>query len=312
MSRRKGPAISFPVDIESLPDNEQGVMPTPDSGRENQDPSGKKKSGRLKRATATRTKSKTSPQKSRGRCASGEMVLRPKRAAAGKKTKAASRRPALKEIPNTQPKEGNETEDVDDFDDLADVQNAGSSGHIPTPTTASKQSPRKVDSAQKTSNEKPERGRNKIRKSIEEIPETQPVEIASSNMSKAPTKRPRKPKPAKREAIPETQPKPMDVDPLQAEDDIEPSTMKPSPKAKYSEAPETKIRAPLALREKTGNASDSERAGRDPLLRKKFNDLKRKFDNLQAQYDTLRGVGIVEAQSNFKKLKKQTDESTQG
>lgn len=310
MSRRKAPAGSYAVDIEPLSDNDEGIMPTPDSGTENKDPTGKKKPGGSKAAAPTANTSKSKPSKPRRRRASGVNVLGPKRAAASKKTKATSKRPALKEkeIPNTQPETGNDTEDVDDFDDLAIAQDPGSGGHMPTPASVTRQSAKKPDLAQKPEDEKPKGRREKIRNSIEEIPETQQVVTASSNMSKAPSKRPRKPKPAKHETIPETQPEPMDVDPSQVEDDLQQNDMRPPSKDKSR----PRTRAPSAQRRRAGSISDTERVGKDTALKRKYNDMMRKFENLQAKYDTLRDVGIVEAQSNFQKLKKQTDESTQG
>jgi hypothetical protein len=59
-----------------------------------------------------------------------------------------------------------------------------------------------------------------------------------------------------------------------------------------------------------GNASDGERMGGDPSLRRKLGDVTRKFENIDLKYRNLKDVGIVEANANMDKIRKQCEITT--
>ncbi|KAF2395750.1 hypothetical protein EJ06DRAFT_484780 [Trichodelitschia bisporula] len=54
-----------------------------------------------------------------------------------------------------------------------------------------------------------------------------------------------------------------------------------------------------------GSASDSER---DPGLRRRLGDMTKKYEALEGKYKALREASVVEAQSNFEKLRKATEQ----
>lgn len=58
---------------------------------------------------------------------------------------------------------------------------------------------------------------------------------------------------------------------------------------------------------RAGSASDSERNSGDPQLRRKLGDMTRKFESIELKYRNLRETGIVEANANVDKLKKQCE-----
>lgn len=64
-----------------------------------------------------------------------------------------------------------------------------------------------------------------------------------------------------------------------------------------------------ASRRRAGSASDTERAG-DPNLRRKLGDVTRKFENIDLKYRNLKEVGIVEANANMEKLRRQCEVTT--
>lgn len=66
-----------------------------------------------------------------------------------------------------------------------------------------------------------------------------------------------------------------------------------------------------SFRHRAGSASDSERTG-DPILRRKLGNVTRKFENIDLKYRNLREVGIVEANTNMEKLRKQCEATTAG
>jgi hypothetical protein len=65
-------------------------------------------------------------------------------------------------------------------------------------------------------------------------------------------------------------------------------------------------------RRRAGSASDTERAGSDPALRRKLGDMTKKFENVDLKYRNLREVGVVEANANMEALRKQCDAATSG
>ena len=112
--------------------------------------------------------------------------------------------------------------------------------------------------------------------------------------------------------IPETQPVPMDLDDSQIEEDeiAEPQSV-------YRQAnharPHSRQAQPILTtsRRRGGSASDTERTT-DPALRRKLGEMTKKFESLDLKYRNLREIGIKEAETNFEKLRKQSEEQTRG
>lgn len=63
---------------------------------------------------------------------------------------------------------------------------------------------------------------------------------------------------------------------------------------------------------KAAGTSDNETAGSEPALRRKLGEMTKKYENLDAKYRNLREVGVVEANANFEKLRKQCEATTTG
>jgi hypothetical protein len=57
--------------------------------------------------------------------------------------------------------------------------------------------------------------------------------------------------------------------------------------------------------------ADSEQGG-DPELRRRLGDLTKKHDALEIKYRNLREIGVVEANTNMEKLRKQSETITTG
>ena len=63
-------------------------------------------------------------------------------------------------------------------------------------------------------------------------------------------------------------------------------------------------------RDRSGSVSDTarERRGGDPELRRKLNDLTKKYENLNLKYQNLQEIGRSNADTNFEKLKRASDQ----
>ncbi|KAK4499513.1 hypothetical protein PRZ48_010028 [Zasmidium cellare] len=161
--------------------------------------------------------------------------------------------------------------------------------------------------------------------------------VEDEEPKKAPAKRGRQtkraPSPEPLMTIPETQ-----QDPEQFEDDVEqsieadPENMdiekEPTPKQVqkfYQRAPSVPIQPlqprpsarpgvrsgsaqPAYSRARSGSASGNERRGGDPELRRQLNELTKNYENLQLKYESLEDVGKTQAESNFDKLKRASDQ----
>lgn len=314
--------MSDAFDDESDGANAGYRIPTPP--RSDANPAAKKKPGRPKTAAASACGARPNTRRK-----SSDKI-------AAQTTKPLSKREALKDISNTEPADGDETEEVDDFDVLSeDVPGDAQPPQQPTPLTqskiASKSRGRKPKANMEDAETKPKRGRaKKVEKEprMEEISETQPDVSASSKLAKGATKGTKKPpKPAKRE-IPETQPEPeaeaMDIDrsavPELAEQKTLPGPRRPSPDQRATAYANPSHRAvsrsgrrqpsvATGRYARAGSTSDNDR-NNDASLRRKLNNMTQKFESLQSRYDTLRDVGIKDAETNFERLKRATDEKS--
>lgn len=67
-------------------------------------------------------------------------------------------------------------------------------------------------------------------------------------------------------------------------------------------------RQPSLQRRRAGSTSDTERS--DPALRRKLGEMTKKYESLNVKYQDLRDIGLKEAERNFERLKKQSEEGT--
>lgn len=218
----------------------------------------------------------------------------PRRTSGATKRKAAPRttqhRQALKDRTNMQG--GSDTEEVDNFDDGDDA-------------------PKKTKRAKTTTARKPA---VKSKKELGVIPETQPdpevlqdveqsIEMDPDNMdvSIVPT-----PKQTQRFA---QRPRSTSVQPLQARPSSRAASVQPlQPRASARSASAQPGYPPP--RERSGSVSDTarERRGGDPELRRRLNDMTSKYENLNLKYQNLQETGKGNAESNFEKLKRASDQ----
>lgn len=304
-------SLSGLIDIDMEDDTlnmEADAFPTPDSNQENAP--GKKKSTRGKVASKRFTKPKTASRR-----ASGESVP-PKKAAP--KKKAANTRAPLKEQTNAQHAE--DTEEVDEFEDKKPEDT------VMDELVQPKQPPKRKAPEKKA-------GRPQKKNPIEQVNtmakdgefEYTPTAVRQKNPVKKPSAaQAKKANAAKRQAsveprqhekiIPETQ-VPMDVDPseLPKEDEDDEDAI-PQSVFRRTDNARNNIRhhQPTVARRRAGSASDTERGGNDPALRRKLGDMTKKFENLELKYRNLREVGIKEAEANFEKYKTQTQAKAKG
>lgn len=136
--------------------------------------------------------------------------------------------------------------------------------------------------------------------------------------SRAPTSR-SKPSQTKRQpsvepkqrsdVIQETQRSATNMDDYGDEDVDEPT---PRPIARYTSVPRatSQSRQNSVPRRRAGSTSDTER--NDPAIRRKLGELTKKLENLDLKYRNVREIGIKEAEHNFERLKKQSEESRKG
>lgn len=122
--------------------------------------------------------------------------------------------------------------------------------------------------------------------------------------------------------IPETQPEPMEIEPtvlamddeVDDVDEVAAPTPRPAARTANRARSVSKQRQAPGAQRRAGSASDTERdrGGNDPALRRKLGDMTKKFENLDMKYRNLREVGNKDAESNFDKLKRTTDDRCKG
>ncbi|EKG15713.1 Monopolin complex subunit Csm1/Pcs1 [Macrophomina phaseolina MS6] len=109
--------------------------------------------------------------------------------------------------------------------------------------------------------------------------------------------------------IPETQDAedPMDVEPS-IEDIPELPETQPPPKKQSRARSVSKQRGQAPYRRPGSAASEVERSSNEPALRRKLGDLTKRFENLDVKYQNMRHVGVRDAETNYEKLKRSTDD----
>lgn len=316
--RTQVPAMSDAFDDES--DNEIAAQKLPTPPQSENNPPAKKKSTKFKHnttASAKVTKSTTG----------GKIVEQQK----ARTAKPRLGRPALKDISNTEPADGNETEEVDDFDALSEAApKLVPPAQQPTPRSELKSAPRvrgrKSKADMDGEEQKPKKRGRKPAVTPEEplsvIPETQPDVTASSKLAQDVKKGPSKPpRPAKKEISgtqPDPQPEVMDVDESNIQDSAENEQVpnrapaRPAASLKPDHRSVSRSRQDLGTQSRlirAGSTSDNER-NNDPSLRRKLQEMTRRFESLQLKYHNLRDIGVKQAEANFDKLKSAADEKT--
>ena len=289
------------------------MMPTPESNQENAVPT-KKARGKGKTAANRFTKP---------RRASGGPVVAKKKAAPRKK--AASTRQPLKEQTNGQ--HASDTEEVEGFEKHGgdDMEVGKPETLVAKPPKGKQPAKRGVPGARTT--KAAEGNVLQLVKGIENdgefeytptaVRQSKPADktsLVAQNPSLSKDQEsiePRRPQ----KVIPETQEEPMDIDESvfvegddAAEEPVPQSVFRPVGNSR----PNTRQRQPPVARRRAGSASDTERAGNDPSLRRKLGELTKKFENLEVRYRNLREVGVKEAEANFEKLKEQSESKTKG
>ncbi|KAK7518430.1 chromosome segregation protein Csm1/Pcs1-domain-containing protein [Phyllosticta citriasiana] len=232
-----------------------------------------KKNATTKEPPATTTRARTTARR-----ASGGSVVAGK-AKVSKAKKPGPKRKALAERPEPN---GSDTEEVEDFDQPQEPVELA-----PAKPKARGRPPKAKAAAAVAEPEipkKPGRGRRAPKKEEEPVEESIHV-------------------------IPETQPEPdhMDVEPSIEEI---PETQQTEPARRKNTRGRAGSRQPQQSESyrPAASASETEKAGGDPALRRKLGDMTKKLENLDIKYQTLRNVGMRDAESNFDRLKKSADE----
>ncbi len=117
------------------------------------------------------------------------------------------------------------------------------------------------------------------------------------------------------EVIPETQQVPMDIDqsPASEEANEMSKTTAQVVTKRNTRKPAGSIHDhPQMASKRTGSASDVEKGGSDPATRRRLGEVTKKMESLDMKYQNLRDVGIKEAEANFEKLKKHSEERSKG
>ncbi|KAL4918657.1 chromosome segregation protein Csm1/Pcs1-domain-containing protein [Aspergillus aurantiobrunneus] len=78
-----------------------------------------------------------------------------------------------------------------------------------------------------------------------------------------------------------------------------------------SKARQSYLKAPQLSPLKRKLGGENEKAGSEPELRRRLGDLTKKYDTLENRYRNLKEIGIVEANANMEKLKKQCESMTE-
>ncbi|KAI0433491.1 chromosome segregation protein Csm1/Pcs1-domain-containing protein [Xylaria sp. FL1042] len=154
---------------------------------------------------------------------------------------------------------------------------------------------------------------NKAQKIAESEGEDELSVMQAKTTPPQPIRRGRKPKTNVEPEIPETQPE-MEIPETQQVDMVdtnisedEPIEELPTyPRQGMSSAQRPQSRLLFSASRRPVSASDSEL--NDPTLRRRIGELTRKHEALEAKYRDLREIGVQEAERNFDRLKKQSEE----
>jgi hypothetical protein len=127
--------------------------------------------------------------------------------------------------------------------------------------------------------------------------------------TKAPAKRPVPMEKQIEKVVFESQVPEMEIENTRGEEEIEKPISKPVHTVARSRE-RSHHRQPSQHRRRAGSTSDTERC--DPVLRRKLGDMTKKYESLNVKYQDLREIGLKEAERNFDRLKKQSEERIAG
>ena len=293
------------------------MMPTPDSNQENSEPT-KKSRGRPKAATSRFTRSKPSLRRTSG----GSIV--PQKTVA--KKKAATKGAPLKEQANEE--QAGESEEVDEFHEVAHDekgrQEAASEDELDEPMQAEKVSTKRGKAVAKVKKPSDKEILEQTRPTendgeFEYTPTTtrQNKLVSQVNTISKESWTARDKSVTENQlldkVIPETQPMPVGLD-RSMEDEGMVEVEDPVPQSVYKQNKNpsaiSRHRQPAASRKRAASASDTDRGANEPATRRKLGEMTKKCESLEMRYRNLREIGIVEAEANYKELKKISDEKT--
>ena len=269
-------------------------MPTPDSAAENRATT-KKARGRPKTAPTKATKTKAS-----GRRTSGRLIAKAK-AETPAPTKV--KRKALTDKTNHQ--HASDTEEVDEFEQEEDTTMRDG---LDATIVAVEESKVKVKATKKQA----ATGRSKlVKKTLADTNSvaSDVVPNARATKKKGPAKKAAPAEKSPEKVILESQAPEMEVDDIRGDEEVEPVVSKP---VRNTARPRdrSRLRQPSVQRHRAGSASDTERS--DPALRRKLGEVTKKYENLNVKYQDLREIGLKEAERNFERYRKQSEEKTTG
>ena len=287
-----------------MDDTLANTIPSPDSNQEN---GPAKKKGRGKASSKKFTKPRTRR--------SGDGIV-PKKAAP--KAKTGSKRAPLKEQTNVQHAE--DTEDVDEFDVPANEDT------VMDELVETKQPNKRKAPAKKMGRPPKKAAIEKINavekdgefeytpttaRQMKGVKQNARTQAQSSDVNKRqPSKEPQ----AQEKVIPETQvpiedePCGLPEDDEDDEDAIPQSVFRPTTKARTGGG----IRHRPVARNRAGSASDTERLGNDPAMRRKLGNMTTKFENLEMKYKNLKDTLAKEAEQNSKNFETKLQAKAKG
>ncbi|KAG9243406.1 chromosome segregation protein Csm1/Pcs1-domain-containing protein [Calycina marina] len=283
----------------------QGNMPTRGSAAENKAPTTKKACGRPAMPSKV-TKTKAPTRRTSGRMSAKVIDKKPAKGKEGAAPKG--KRKVLADRTNQQ--DENETEEVDEFDQGQDIviDEEEEATVIAVKVTKPKATPKKnAAPKQKAVKE------NIEPVVMEDVRPDIPAKKARATKKKALAKEVI-PEPSPEKCIPDSQPQKsivfqedIEMDGGGDEEDIIEETVARVASNRQRSRDDSRLHHP-ASRRPARSGSDTERS--DPALRRKLGDITKKFESLSVKYQDLREIGIKEAERNFERLKKQSEERT--
>ncbi|KAH8586830.1 chromosome segregation protein Csm1/Pcs1-domain-containing protein [Bisporella sp. PMI_857] len=284
-------------DDDDLQFNTPSGMPTPDSAAENKAPV---KKGR--KAIASKVaQAKAPPRRTSGRLSAKANDVEPAKKHGKKQVATLGKRKVLADKTNQQ--NISDTEEVDEFDQNEDVVMDDPAESIVVAVKTTKSKP----TAKKTAT----RGRpSKAATIADDASSSVPQKEAHVTKRKGRAKREIAPEPTPEKVIQETQvpaQDEMEVDDGGDEEVIEETVSRVASNVRRPRS-DSMARQAVPIHRRAGSGSDTERS--DPALRRKLGDMTNKFEALNIKYQDLREIGLKEAERNFERLKKQSEEKS--
>jgi hypothetical protein len=281
---------------------ERSGLPTPESGVENKT-AGRKGPGRPKTAMPAKiTKAKAPARRTSGRLNAKLKDVAPAKGASKKVAATKGKRKVLADKTNQQ--YTSDTEEVDEFEQNEDTV----MGDELDATVVAIKEP-KPKPAKKTAAARGKAAKAIAAQTTEIIARDAPALGSRTTKKKGTAKRQVAPEASPEKIILESQVPPMEIDDTGNEEVVEETVSRIAHNGRHPRS-NSRPRQPSAHRRRAGSASDTERS--DPALRRKLGDITKKYENLNVKYQDLREIGLKEAERNFERLKKQSEEKTAG